>query len=581
VSLLMPPEIARRFGVLDAFARTTPPNDMPTPRVGSHPIQLDVVDNRLALFGEPDALAVHWEDLRKLAWDPDYEVWRPRTLAEIDQLPAVVTPAARPFLADLEDVVHFHTPAGLEVPLRRTAGVIPMPHQYANVDRIVLEQPRVLLADDPGLGKTLSAVMAVAATAPHRVLIVAPKQLVVTVWSRTLRALDPTHLASEVVVSTQPGGVIANASVLIAHPESVVAMAEELAAQHWDAVIIDEAHWYANAGTQRTLAVLGGEQGSGVLGHASMIILATGTPARNRPEDLWPLLRVVDAEGLGADRAAYVRRFGGRIKQQRQRELACALRPLLIRHRVEDTLELPRNTIRTVILPQSAETSRLVEEERLALRNYKASQNARRRRLQRGEMPPRSQLSRLRAELAFAKVPAVAEMVEGLLERHEPVVVFGHHVQPLRDLAARFGARARLIIGATPDVERIQAADAFQAGRCDVVLASYEAAATGLTLTRAAHLVAVELPWVAATFIQATRRIARIGQNRPTTTLVCAFDGSIDAIVGSVLQRKHAVLSGIFDDRLPSKDELPLDEGIDLGDLAGGALVVEADARIG
>jgi len=576
----MPPAIARRFGVPDAFARATPPEDMPTPRVGSHPIVLDVVGGRLALFGDPDALAVHWDDLHKLAWDPDHEVWRPRTLAEIDPIPAVVSLAARPFLAELDDVVHFHTPAGLEVPLRRAAGITPMPHQYANVDRIVLDQPRVLLADDPGLGKTLSAVMAVAATAPHRVLVVSPKQLVVTVWSRTLRALDPTHLASEVVVSTQPGGVIANASVLIAHPESVVAMADVLAAQRWDTVIIDEAHWYANAETQRTLAVLGGEQGSGVLGHASTIILATGTPARNRPEDLWPLLRVVDAEGLGANRDVYVRRFGGRITPNRQRELACALRPLLIRHRVEDTLELPPSTIRTVILPRSAETSRLVEDERLALRTYMAHQNGRQRRLRRGEMPPRSQLSRLRAELALAKVPAVAEMIAGLLEHHEPVVVFGHHVQPLRDLATRFGSRAQLIIGATPDVERVQAADAFQAGRCDVVLASYEAASTGLTLTRAAHLIAVELPWVAATFIQATRRIARIGQTRATTTLVCAFDGSIDAIVASVLQRKHAVLSGIFDERQPSKDELPLDEGIDLGALANQAFRTGADARI-
>lgn len=122
-------------------------------------------------------------------------------------------------------------------------------------------------------------------------------------------------------------------------------------------------------------------------------------------------------------------------------------------------------------------------------------------------------MSRLRAELAAAALPAVLEEVESYEEAGEPLVVFSAHREPVEALGRREGWGS--ILGGTDTVERARTIESFQAGRLKGIALTIGAGKEGITLTRACHMIFVDLSWNPSDNVQAEDRIHRIGQERP------------------------------------------------------------------
>ena len=115
------------------------------------------------------------------------------------------------------------------------------------------------------------------------------------------------------------------------------------------------------------------------------------------------------------------------------------------------------------------------------------------------------------------KLQALDELMEAIVPTGEPALIFtGYvsmgHLVPAH-LAAR-GIRAEFLHGGVPVVTRQQIVDRFQTGHGDALVLSVRAAGTGLTLTRAGHVIHVDRPWNPAVEDQATDRAHRIGQHR-------------------------------------------------------------------
>ncbi len=136
--------------------------------------------------------------------------------------------------------------------------------------------PHALLADEPGLGKTIQAIAAANYLSLKRVLVVCPASVRLG-WRQELKECGATGLWD----------VISYEQAVKYHSE-----VHYDTLPSYDGLVLDEAHYLKTSDSKRTQAIFGGA------GAARMRTLRarwalTGTPVLNRPRELWPILKNV------------------------------------------------------------------------------------------------------------------------------------------------------------------------------------------------------------------------------------------------------------------------------------------------
>jgi SNF2 family DNA or RNA helicase len=149
-------------------------------------------------------------------------------------------------------------------------------------------------------------------------------------------------------------------------------------------------------------------------------------------------------------------------------------------------------------------------------------------------------LSRIRAALATAKLPALVRLVETFEESEEPVVVFSAHRRPIDVLGERQGWAA--ITGDVGHERRTEIVADFQAGKFKGIALTIAAGGVGLTLTRAHQALFCDLAWTPAANAQAEDRICRIGQDRGVIVTRLIADHLVDRKVTELLARKQELI---------------------------------------
>jgi SNF2 family DNA or RNA helicase len=376
-------------------------------------------------------------------------------------------------------------------------------HQRAGV-RWLLPRRGAILADAMGLGKTLTsltAARAMARLADCRIAVVAPAGLHPH-WRREAAALGlrlELHSWARLPAELPEAGTV---------------------------LIADEAHYAQNLTARRTQAFLR------LARHPRLraIWLLTGTPMRNgRPDQLFPLLAAI-GHPLGADQRAFEERYAqGHWREQGGRriwqasgashlgELQQLVRPLLLHRTKQQCLDLPPKQRRFHPVPLEAAAARSFD------RQLQDTVEAYRRRAARGEVRRDAEvlaaLTALRQIGSAFKLTAAVRLIETLRAEGEAVVLFTAFVASARTLHRRFGGSggALLLEGAVPPRRRSAVVDAFQAGRCPLLIATYGTGGLGFTLHRARHVVLLERPWTPGDAEQAEDRCHRIGMGAALT----------------------------------------------------------------
>jgi len=153
----------------------------------------------------------------------------------------------------------------------------------------LLANPKSILADEPGMGKTFPAISAGNEVANgKRKLIIAPPYLL-TQWGQAISQYSPEaewkiiHRNSAPVSDDYTGWVIVNYHMFM---DAGVKKHPELLTHDWEVVVADEAHRLRGRRSQWTKNIV-----KLVSNHFWML---TGTPIVNNPGDLFPLLRIID-----------------------------------------------------------------------------------------------------------------------------------------------------------------------------------------------------------------------------------------------------------------------------------------------
>lgn len=278
--------------------------------------------------------------------------------------------------------------------------------------------------------------------------------------------------------------------------------------------------------------------------------MLTGTPILNKPKELWPLVRVLDPTGLGSDWMAFARRYcelfeieqfdparGRKVHIGWKWDGAANLEELqdrlrsscMVRRLKKDVLkELPPKIRQVIVLEPKRGLTKLLKREIMAYDEFVKQHG------ENFDAPAFTEISKIRKEVAIAKLPYMIDYMKEVLNEADKVVVFVHHHEVFDVFKSAFGDAATGFDGRTNNTDRQRYIDLFQNGAGPRLFIAGRAAWNAVTLTAASVGVFAEGDWVAANITQAEDRLHRIGQTE------------------SVLIR-HAVLSGSLDERMAQK----------------------------
>lgn len=307
-----------------------------------------------------------------------------------------------------------------------------------------------------------------------------------------------------------------------------------------DYFIVDESHYVKNLKAKRTRAVCT------VFKKAERAVALTGTPIPNRPIELYPLLKAMEAP-FAKNKAQFGMRY-------------CDGKPSIWTHGMDMTGasnldELQRNLEHYMFYSQGGYvppvttvfpvTGTVSKEERRLIDSIDWS----------SEEPkiPFEQLAEIRSLTGQGKRQVALDHVLDCLQELEKVVVFAHHKVVIDDLKTDLEDRGIGVVtltGKDTPEQRSRAVNQFNADpHTEVFIGNIQASGEGISLAAASHAVFVEQAWTPGAMDQAAARIETADMNRVTTIDYLVKRGGIDSKLLAKIQEKREIVSQALNDR--------------------------------
>jgi len=434
------------------------------------------------------------------------------------------------------------------------------------MERLLCGVGAALLALEMGVGKTLVALMVLAAMAARRILICCPLR-VVPVWRQQIeRHLD---LPLIVVTLDDSAGSVANKKKLAeeklrladatGRPLAVIInydsvwrapFAEWAEQQPWDLIIADESHRLKAPGGKASLAF------KRLRSHARARLALTGTPLPHSPLDAYAQFRFLDPSIFGPSFAAFRQKYavmGGFQKKQvtdfqHLDELEALMKTITFRVS-KDVLDLPPETHVTYecdLSPEALRVYRDLEEDFVAEvrdgRVTAANAMVKLLRLQQvaGGWVKTDDGQYHRVD--SAKQNLLADTLEDI-GPNEPVVVFCRFhadLDAVHEVAKTAGFQSLELSGRRDELKR------WQAGEAQVLAVQISAGGVGVDLTRARYSILYSLSFSLGEYDQCLARTHRPGQLRPVLHIHLVAKNTVDERIQRALDRRAEVVDSIL-----------------------------------
>lgn len=474
-----------------------------------------------------------------------------------------------------------------------------MPHQAQVVEATARGHRTFLLADEPGLGKTAQALLAAQAADAYPLLVVAPN-VVKTNWAHEVEMWTPRRRPT--VVHGDGDQVDGFADVVIVNYEILDRHVGWLGDLGFRGMVVDEAHFIKNKGSQRSQHVLAVAERIRARTARPLLMALTGTPLINDIEDfraIWqllgwiddtaplgPLLGALEDTGLTpADPGFYAAARSTVIDMGIVRRRKADVVADIPARRVADLpVELDGAAGRSIRAAEAALAERLVSRYRSAVQARAESSVVDdvvvdgvdlelARRVAAAELKDSS--SQAGGENVFTMVRRIGQAKAGLAADYAAqlarnvgkVVFFAKHVDVMDQAERAFADRgigyASIRGDQTPKVREKNIAAFVDDPDVSIAVCSLTAAGVGLNLQVASNLVLAELSWTYAEQTQAIDRIHRIGQAEPVTAwrIIAAqtIDSTIAALIDSKSDLAARALDGAGDEEAGSSTDVQLD----------------------
>ena len=434
-------------------------------------------------------------------------------------------------------------------------------YQKVGVEFLLASGGRALIADPPGVGKTLQSLAYVAHKNLTRTLVIAPAS-VKSSWKKEIEKW--TDLPYFIIDSkTKLKDIPKDTKIWVINYELLKKNLPFLLKTHFNLMIADECHLVKSPKAQRTKAIMA------LATKIKEIILLSGTPLLSRPIEMYTLLHMIDPETWD-NWYTYSRsycnghqdRFGYNVSgSSNAEELHHRIKRYFIRRKKEDVLtELPPKVRdnRQVDLSPKYKTEYNEAENDLAqyLYEHKGKRGDELASTMAAEQLAR--LNILRQLAALGKTEAAKDIIDSILESGEKVIVFSSFMEPLKELQEKYKDKTVTITGTTPVGQRGDIVDDFQINpKKQIFLGGIKSAGVGITLTAASNVLFLDYAWNPSDMIQAEDRIHRPGQEAQSANIYQLHaKGTIDERLLEILEIKQDLVDRIIDGEDVTKEEL-------------------------
>lgn len=466
--------------------------------------------------------------------------------------------------------------------LKHHLRVEPYPYQHEGI-MYGLQHKRLIIGDEPGLGKTLQSIGIVDTAGAYPCLVICPSSLKInwqrefekftdksalvldnavrTTWPYLLRmgmhqvaVVNYESLRKYFVWDIRPDGKSGGTSRAFRLKDVVFCPQIKM----FKSIIIDESHRVKDPSAQQTIFTKGLSVGK------EWIILLSGTPVVNRPEDLVSQLsimgRLQDFGGATQFKADY-------CTDPKDKDAEPAVPLSVLSRRLYDTCMIRREKAK--VLPQLPDKTRVdlyvdisnAPEYNLAaadlaeyLKQYTECSDWEIRRKMR--MEALVKFMTLRSLATKGKIAQAVDFIKTFLDSGKKLIVFCSLHDIVDELKKAF-PKSVTVTGRDNPANKQAAVDAFQNNPAvQLIICSIKAAGVGLTLTAASNVAFVELAWTYADCCQCEDRAHRIGQKDNVTCYYLLGRGTIDQTIYSLIHQKKSIAAEIMN----SDDDIPTDE---------------------
>lgn len=433
---------------------------------------------------------------------------------------------------------------------------------------------RAILADDMGLGKTIQAVAAAAQKHNRHILIITLNGLQ-NAWRSEICELLGDGQDIEVYDGKQ---VLCEARWVIIHYEAarLARNLNVLCSVAWDVVIVDEAH---RCKSRKRKTKIGNATNFGCVDLLSRrcynLYLLTGTPMRDNPADVWPLLHFINYK-LYPSFWRWIEKyvvyeqtpFGKKpVSYRNLPQLSEELGAFTIRRTKRDVIkQLPPKRTHVIKCTMKKKQSLLyqqmvnqfISEIQDGVFVSAAAEVSRIMRLRQIATDASTIVEGSKVSIPSGKMETLKSLVEKIcVDRGEKLVVFSNWSRVVeRAEAVLSGVNCVTYTGDTPSYMRANIVRAFQEDpNVKVFIGTIGAAGTGITLTAASKMVFLDRAWTPDDNSQAENRIyARMNDVHGADVYNLITQDTIDESVYEYVEEKEyvvdQVISGINSDLL-------------------------------
>lgn len=434
------------------------------------------------------------------------------------------------------------------------------------------ERKYALLADEPGLGKTAQAIEACIDHSPemptvlYNILVICPApvkyqwQDQFEIWRR--------WKANVIVDSKQR--VTHGHPVIVNYDLMIRPMIfKQLMGFNYDLIICDEAHRIKNSRAKRTQAVL-----DHLLKRTKRMWFLTGTPVKNRPVDLYPMLSSCVPEIIKPYNSylrfayrycgAYMGAFGlvatGATKMD---DLGTRLKSFMLRRLQADVLtELPKRIVQKIEFECTKEVEALIAQE-----EEKTIEAA-------GDDAPFFSLgtdARVRQVLGKYKIKDGGAFIEDRLEEVQKVVVFFHHHSVMHELNKRFAKYNPISISGkdSPAVRQQKIKTFVNDPSIRILLGQMQACGEGVDgLQHVCHTcIFIEPSWSPTEIDQCIHRLERMGQKEVVNAYILTIRDTVESRMMETAEWKNKVYNKLYNateqEHKPTEEPMYLEEKLD------------------
>ena len=453
----------------------------------------------------------------------------------------------------------------IDIPLKR----VMFPYQRTGV-AYCLDKKRLIMGDQPGLGKTTQAIATMVAAEDMPILVVCPSSLKLN-WQQEIHMIsdmrailltDGNMRTFKSFWNMRDGEGRRLASVFILNYESLkkffVHSIDKPAdggrvtiknykfnienIEFFKFICFDESHRLKDFTTQQSKIA------RGIAKEKEYVLMLTGTPVVNRPKDLCCQLAVMDQLAHFGGYKGFMNRYCGSdgkgFSNLKELNYRLSVNCFYQRQKHEVLKDLPAKMRQVQLCELSNRT-----EYAHAMFNFQSWLGAQ-------DVSDEKKLASLRAEAlvqmgvlkrlsAMGKLKSVYEFIDDVLASGEKLIVFVDTIKVGQEIKAKYNALS--IVGDDSLDKRNEAVQLFQNRNSghNLIVCSIKAAGVGLTLTASSKVAFIELPWTAAACEQCEDRAHRIGQIDSVNCYYFLGKETIDEDIYEIINEKRKIANAV------------------------------------